>query len=182
MQWIFCAAAGSTASVPIPGSSLANARLGHATFALKRHFIGVGVRMLAELETFHADLLRLIGELERLTQDASPRMDAIADVRLKLTRVSRRRSEFLESMVYPHVLAMAASTSHAQITELRIQGIESRMRSTSHISQWTLIQVQENWSEYREASETMRASMRKRIRQEQEALYPILRAAEQKRG
>ncbi|MBO9670583.1 MAG: hypothetical protein J7485_08715 [Sphingobium sp.] len=136
--------------------------------------------MLTELETFHADLLRLIAELERLTEDASPRMDAIADVRLKLTRTSRRRSEFLEAVVYPHVLAATASTGSSEIVDLRKEGIESRMSSTGHISQWTLAHVEADWPGYREASEKMRASMRKRIRREQDALYPALRAIEQK--
>lgn len=132
--------------------------------------------MLKELKTYHEELLAFIAELERLSQEASPRMDAIANVRFKLTRVSRRRTSFLERSVYPQILPGAKDPERSRFAALRNEEQASRMNSTDHIAHWTPAMIEHDWAGYRTASDKMRRSMRTRIRQEQEAFYPLLEA------
>lgn len=136
--------------------------------------------MLTKLEALHTDLLELIAALERLSHEGTPRMDALTDVRLKLTRASRRRAQFLETVVYPLILTRGTATDRQKISALRDEGVSNRMNSTRHISFWTPAHIQENWGGYWEASAEMRASMRSRIERERAILVPILKALDEK--
>jgi hypothetical protein len=136
--------------------------------------------MLKRLEALHADLLELIAALERLSHEGAPRMEALADVRLKLTRAGRRRAQFLETVVYPLVAARGTAIDQQKISALSQEGVSSRMNSTRHISLWTPAHIQEDWRAYWDASADMRASMRSRIEQERAILVPILMALDEK--
>jgi hypothetical protein len=137
--------------------------------------------MLKKLEALHAELVELIGELERLSEGSTPRMNTLVDVRLKLTRASRRRSQFLETVVYPLIAARGTATDQQKMSALRDEGVSARMNSTHHISQWTPAHIQENWEGYWEASAEMRASMRNRVAKESAILTPILKALDENR-
>lgn len=130
--------------------------------------------MLAELTALHEQVLTYLAELDKITADPAPRMDAVTNARLKRTRASRRRTTFLEGRVYPALLAQLPESGRAAVEALRDVGKTRLMASISHIGQWTLSEVETRWDEYRAASRSMRASMRTRIRDEQTLLYPLL--------
>lgn len=130
--------------------------------------------MLSELKRLHADLETFLDELERLTAESIVRPHEIANARLKLTRASRRRNKFLDTIIYP-ALMESSTASDARVQRLRDADKERLLISTNHISKWTLGEIVEHWSDYRAASFQLRAAMRDRIREEQAVLYPLLR-------
>ncbi|MBO9574448.1 MAG: hypothetical protein J7494_01805 [Sphingobium sp.] len=131
--------------------------------------------MLSELEKLHADISILIEELERVTSEPTMRTDALAAARLNLTRVSRQRSRFLETVVYPALLRDCAPSDAGRVQALRDSGREGLVISAGHIAKWTLKEISERWSDYCAASRALRGAMRDRIREEKAVLYPLLR-------
>lgn len=130
--------------------------------------------MLSELKTLHADLLTQIDELERLTRDPVPSPNDVATARLKLTKASRRRTNFLDGVVYPALLSDGAIPGAERVRQLRDDDRSRLTRSSNHIAKWTLSEILADWTGYREASLVLRAAMRNRIREEQVVLYPLL--------
>jgi hypothetical protein len=130
--------------------------------------------MLNELRSLHDEVLRLLGELERLTAQPEPPVETLTATRASLTRASRRRSTYLETSVYPELLRTAAPAQQDKVKVLRDTGREGLLASVQHIGKWSLREVLERWRDYCAASATMRAQMRARISEEQAVLYPIL--------
>ena len=132
---------------------------------------------MAELQTLHKELARRLEEMERVVRAASPDMRAVAEVRLQLTRASRRRSEHIECVIFPYLLASEPQASLGAIEELRKEMAARRATSTDHIARWRPGEIEQDWAGYRAASEAIRTSMRQQIRREQEIIYPLLRRA-----
>jgi len=84
-------------------------------------------------------------------------------------------------MLEGHVYALAAEqASPAQaraLQQLRDEGKEQLSHSQSHLARWDKRAVEADWAGYCRASRAMRASMRRRIKAEQEILYPLLEGA-----
>ncbi|MBT2185824.1 hypothetical protein [Sphingobium nicotianae] len=115
-----------------------------------------------------------IGELERQTAASVPKLDAVASARLKLTRVSRRRTALLETKVYPFLLERVSPADQANVLALRDSGKAQLTVSVGHIGRWTLREVEESWSDYCAASRAMRTTMIARVGAERELVYPLL--------
>jgi hypothetical protein len=130
--------------------------------------------MLNELRSLHADVLRLLDELEALTKAPEPPVEALTATRSSLTRASRRRSNYLETIVYPALLRSANPAAQARVKALRDAGREGLLASVQHIGTWSLREVLDRWRDYCAASATMRARMKARISEEQGILYPLL--------
>lgn len=132
---------------------------------------------LAELQTLHRELARRLGDMERVVRVHTPDLRAVADARLQLTRASRRRSEHIECVVFPYLLASEPQASLRGIEELRKDMAVRRIASTDHIARWRPGEIERDWAGYQAASEIIRSSMRHQMRREQEIIYPLLRRA-----
>jgi hypothetical protein len=130
--------------------------------------------MLDQLKALHDDIVMFIGELEKLTAAPIPKLDAVADTRLRLTRASRRRTTLLETQIYPHLLDRVPPADRQRVESLRNSGKARLQASVGHIGQWTLQEVRDRWSDYGRASRAMRASMRERVEEERAIIYPLL--------
>ena len=130
--------------------------------------------MLTELSTLHDEIERFIAELEALTGEEVPRLDVVATARLKLTRVSRRRTTLLETAIYPRLLESASAADLSKVEALRSSGKQSLIASGAHIGRWTLSEIGAHWRDYCAASHALRVSMRERIEQERNIIYPLL--------
>jgi len=129
--------------------------------------------MLGQLRRLHADILAKLDELDALTSLPQPPMDRLPALRQALTRSSRARTMLLER-AYDRLIADAPAARKAGLELLRTEGKDNLITSTQHIGSWTLRQIAERWPDYCAASTKMQADMRKRIRSEQDLIYPLL--------
>jgi hypothetical protein len=133
----------------------------------------MGHNMLGQLRRLHADILAKLDELDALTSLPQPPMDRLPALRQALTRSSRARTMLLER-AYDRLIADAPPARKAGLELLRTEGKDNLITSTQHIGSWTLRQIAERWPDYCAASTKMQADMRKRIRSEQDLIYPLL--------
>jgi len=129
--------------------------------------------MLHQLRHLHAQILALLAELERLTLEPAPPR-GLAALRFRLTSVSRSRTRLLEGRLYAHAAMGASAAQMRALQALRADGKEQLAQSGSHLAKWDMRTIEARWADYCAASRAMRAQMRKRVRAEQELLYPLL--------
>jgi len=132
--------------------------------------------MLHELRQLHAQISALLDQLEQLTAQPSPPR-GLAALRFRLTCASRNRTRMLEGHVYALAAEQASPAQARALQQLRDEGKEQLSHSQSHLARWDKRAVEADWAGYGRASRAMRASMRRRIKVEQEILYPLLECA-----
>lgn len=129
--------------------------------------------MLSELKRAHEALLACIAELEGLTRDETPDRQKLASVRWKLSRASSERRKLVDAAC-DWLVRSTNTIDRSRVVALRGESADTVAASSRHVGRWTMDQILADWDGYREASATMRRSMRARILQEQRALYPLL--------
>ena len=131
--------------------------------------------MLAELRQHHEKIETLLTALEALCQDRHADIVKVSAVRLDLTRASRARSAFLNTIVYPKLLRIAPPDKRIALEKLKADGLLMLVRSADHIRHWTTREITADWPGYCIASAAARQSMRDRIALEARLLYPLLK-------
>ncbi len=132
--------------------------------------------MLVELKQAHKALLGCIDELELLTSADVPDQQKLASVRWKLSRESVQRRRLVEAAC-DWLMTGATQTESARVAALRDDSAATVAESSRHVGTWTMDRIIADWDGYRAASATMRTVMRRRIKQEQQTLYPLLERA-----
>lgn len=127
--------------------------------------------MLDTLEYHHGEVLRCLDALEALMSDLEPRLPAVTAARLALTRASRARTLYLETAVYPVLLANGRISA---VTELRDAGRAQQAHSAEHIGRWTAREIELCWGDYKKASNSVRRWMKERISLEKEVIGLLL--------
>ena len=132
-----------------------------------------GQDLLRDLKEAHDQLLAELSVMDRLTAGPLPDVSLYATTRWRLNRTSRNRRKVIEQAV-EKLAARASAGDLAVISKFRSDHPAAVRQSSEHIFHWSLDAVKQNWAEYCQASNLLRAAMRNRIREEQNALYPIL--------
>jgi hypothetical protein len=127
-----------------------------------------------QLKKAHAELLCAIDAMEAVVRADAPDRTVLADVRWKISRASSNRVRLLEGRVYPEMLASASPSACERVKRLRAAGIILRAASSEHVKIWTIDNAVAAWECYRRASAAMTASMRVRVAEECDILYPLL--------
>lgn len=130
---------------------------------------------MSELHDLHAQLLRMLDELEELTGRASPDEAALASVRYRLTRTSSARRRLIDALCVEYKRTVPADEA-GPLNALHDINTAAMTASSEHISTWSLREIVKNWQGYCQASLAMRRSMRAQIEVEKAALYPLLEA------
>jgi hypothetical protein len=130
--------------------------------------------MLAKLKMLHSEILDRLVELDQLVASNEPQIDRLMSVRHALTRASRARTMLLETEIYPSLLSAPDIKQADDIRRLQADGKADLATSSQHIGRWSLRTITKEWDQYRMASNTMRSAMRRRIKAEQDLLYPPL--------
>jgi hypothetical protein len=65
------------------------------------------------------------------------------------------------------------------IRSLKRHSADNATASTEHVRRWSLPQVEQEWTAYREASRRLRTRMNQAIRSEQRLLFPLMARYEQ---
>lgn len=135
--------------------------------------MSVGAQLLTQLKQAHDALLTELDAMDEVHAERTPDFNHYTTVRWRLTKASRARRTIIEQAV-TKLRERASPADLAVLTKLRAEDIEAVRRSSEHVYRWTAEAVRQEWASYRQASATVRASMRARIRLEQESLIPLL--------
>ena len=130
--------------------------------------------LLARLKSVHDELLAALSGLEALLGGDPPDPNVLASVRQHLRQCSAARALLLQDEIYPLILKDAAPAEAAAIDRLRADAARFRPISDMHVAMWTSDRIMRTWPKYCSASASMRASMRRRVEAEREAVYPML--------
>ena len=128
---------------------------------------------ISKLQALHSEISQGLSVLERLVQAARPDMRALSKARLGLTRASKRRTEYIDTVLVPHL--RASNIAKDALHELRKEMVHRRAASSEHISRWPPAAIERDWEGYQQASLAIRAAMRLQMRRERETLAPFLR-------
>lgn len=131
------------------------------------------LRMLEELQDIHAELREAIAALAEITSQLDPDVEALSAARLRLSRLSRRRRALIEYSILPALKDTAAVDKRA-ISDLTVETAEQSVRSSEHVSRWTLSVICGDWAGYKRASAEMRREMLRKIEREGRIIYPLL--------
>jgi hypothetical protein len=128
---------------------------------------------LESLRDAHAELLRAIAELERLTQGPTPSKKLLVDTRWNVSKASLHRRQ-----LWGRVLAFLSHSGGSGLwVELRqLQEIDGQLlrASSDHIGKWTADAAIDDWEGYCRASKIMRGRMLHAIATEKSVLYGML--------
>jgi hypothetical protein len=132
--------------------------------------------MPADLIKLHDELASALDALERLTAADSPDQAALAAARLRLSRASGSRRRLIDAMT-TRLLETASPAEAARLRAYRDINAAQLHSSTSHIGNWGIRHVMEDWAGYRQASAQMRQSLRDLMAEDRKTLYPLLSRA-----
>ena len=138
--------------------------------------VEVAFVLLARLKTVHEELLAALSGLEALLGAKAPDPQILADARQHLRQRSAERTRLIVQEIYPLLAKTASNTEQEAIEALQADAARFRPISDTHVALWTSDRIMRTWPKYSSASTSMRASMRRRVQFEQDALYPMLEA------
>ncbi|MEI9849994.1 MAG: hypothetical protein WDN24_02940 [Sphingomonas sp.] len=130
----------------------------------------------AELRAAHDELLRLLTELDVMTQLDRPEESALANARWRLSRARARRRALVETAT-ARLLEAAAPAEAERLRAYRDRNAEHFRRTSSHVGAWGLREAVADWPGYVRASAPMRREMRELIAEDRRVLYPLLGGA-----
>jgi hypothetical protein len=131
--------------------------------------------VLTELKAIHAELREATVALQSVVSHPAPDDEALSAARLRLSRLSSRRRNMIESAIYP-LLRNVSPEEARQIADLRLETGALLVASSQHIGKWTVHAIRADWAGYQRASGDMRRIMLRRIQHEADLLYPLLEA------
>lgn len=130
--------------------------------------------MLNELKDIHDELLGLLNDLAKLTNEVEPDRQRLTGIRWRLSSASGKRRRHLDEIVYPALIARHPGPQGDPVRMLRDATGVAMAATREHVAAWSVDQILVDWAGYREASARMRDTMRLRIAAEQALLYPLL--------
>lgn len=144
-----------------------------AAYSQDRQHQTRSIELCTHLRAAHAELIRCIDEMERVTLESTPDVARYTMARLRISRASlARRSLWLRAQ--QHLQGTLDPNRAAQLRELVARDIELGLLSAKHVATWTVAAIRDHWAEYRDASREIRHRMRQCIEAEKQMLYPML--------
>jgi hypothetical protein len=119
--------------------------------------------LLDSLDKMHAEILDYLDELERLAACVSPTRSAVAEVRWKLSKASRRRWVLINETIHPLLLELGARGWTDKLRHIKQDGLERQAGSGEHVRRWPIDAALADWAGYGQHSAELRESMRARI-------------------
>lgn len=132
--------------------------------------------MIEQLDQHYAALHQKLSTLRALCRSSVPDIGQLSHARHALMAASMDRTRYLQREVYPLLLRENLTGIAEAIAELNRDLADRRGRVSRYLATWTLVQIKEDWSGYRDASARLARGIEDRIRLEQVALRPALTA------
>jgi hemerythrin-like domain-containing protein len=130
---------------------------------------------LAHLRQEHADLVRIVGELQALVErDTPPPQVELFQVRRKLSSVLVAHLKAEDWVLYPPLL----SSDEPAIAETARQFVDERgglaQAYTVFSEKWDALSIEADWAHYRDEARGIINALTNRILRENRDLYPLL--------
>lgn len=137
------------------------------------HADKITASLFDQLKEAHADLLRAIEALDRLTREPLPDKDVLVNVRWQVSQASLSR-RLLWGRIHARLSGGVDAETETSLRQLQETDIRLIRASAKHVGQWTVGAIIDGWSEYCRASGRMRREMIAAVTEEKRLLYPIL--------
>ena len=130
---------------------------------------------LSELRAEHAELVKIVGELEALVDcDAPPAAVELFDVRRRLSSLLIAHLKAEDWVLYPPLLA----SRHAEVAGVARRFVDEMgglaAAFTKFVDHWDALSISADWSRYQEDARAIIAALTNRITRENRELYPLL--------
>ena len=130
---------------------------------------------LAQLRNEHADLVRIVKQLEELIGgDTPPASLSLFEVRRKLSSVLIAHLKAEDWVLYPPLLASddkdVASTARRFVDEMG--GLAQAF--TVYVERWDALSIESDWTRYQKETRGIIEALTSRIVRENQELYPLL--------
>ena len=138
--------------------------------------------MIEQLDQHYAVLRQKLGTIRALCRSSVPDIGQLSHARHDLMAVSMKRSRYLQHEVYPLLLRENLPGIAETIANLDRDLADRRGRVSRYLATWTLDQIRKDWTGYRDASARVARGVEDRVRLEEIALRPALKAVYSKVG
>ena len=132
-----------------------------------------GLRLLAELQAAHHELLACVALMQRVTASPAPDPVQLTSARLKISQASLAR-RIVWRRIQDFLLCKVRDGDGATLRNLTERDLEQFRRSTEHVGKWTSAAAIADWPGYQAASTQIRGRIVECVRAEQTFLYPLL--------
>lgn len=134
---------------------------------------------LAQLRNEHAELVRIVKELDQLIQGDSPPVAVkLYDVRRRLSSVLIGHLKVEDWVLYPPLL----SSSDPEVANTVRQFVDEMgglaQAFTVYVERWDALSIESDWPRYQKESRGIIAALTCRITRENQQLYPLLERIE----
>ena len=134
---------------------------------------------LAQLRNEHAELARIVKQLEELiAEEVPPPSLSLFEVRRKLSGLLIAHLKAEDWVLYPPLLSSAdpkvAETARDFVDEMG--GLAQAF--TVYVERWDALSIESNWPRYQQESRGIIDALTKRIIRENQELYPLLERIE----
>jgi len=130
--------------------------------------------MLDSLDAHHDAILAMASNLDALVAAAQPDTDQLAQIRLKMAKLSNARTRLLETIIYPSILPHLMGDEAAVVQRLRDERLQHVARTAEHVVAWPPQRVAAEWTEYQRVFAGRLRDMRSRIAAEKTVLTPLI--------
>jgi hypothetical protein len=130
--------------------------------------------LLQTLTAHHRAIEAGVEEIRVHCDRAEPDLTALSMARVRLSRLSMKRSQFVKDVVCPRLSEVGPSL-HAELADLQAAFNAKRLASSKHVATWSSQAIASDWAGYRQASSQIRAMMKEQIRREEKVLVERLR-------
>jgi len=133
----------------------------------------VAVQMLSELQTAHSSLLAAMRDMERVAQPPPKSVREVTAARLKMSQASLARRMLIDHAC-DFLRARVSESDGRALRALNRVRYDYQLRSTAHVSRWSVAQIARDWTGYCAASRELRSEMARSIEAERSILYAML--------
>jgi iron-sulfur cluster repair protein YtfE (RIC family) len=130
---------------------------------------------LAQLRQEHADLVKIVKELEGLISgDTPPPSVALFEVRRKLSSLLIAHLKAEDWVLYPPLLS-SADPKVAEVARHFVDEMGGLAQAfTVYVERWDALSIESDWPRYQRESRGIIDALTKRIIRENRDLYPLL--------
>jgi hemerythrin-like domain-containing protein len=134
---------------------------------------------LAQLRGEHAELVKIVKELQALIEgDAPPPAVALFDVRRRLSSMLIAHLKAEDWVLYPPLLS-SADTKVAETARHFVDEMGGLAQAfTVYIERWDALSIESDWPRYQRESRGIIEALTTRIIRENRELYPLLERIE----
>lgn len=122
--------------------------------------------MAQTLDEHHRQIAAGIAEVREHCSRPIPDIAALSTARLRLSRTSAARSQYVRDVLFPKLRAEADDVLLTQLDDMQRAFAAKRLASSEHVTTWSSKAIAEDWEGYRQAARRIWAMMEEQMDRE----------------